>query len=100
MEVHAESIKKKVHSINYKKKEKMRVIICTESKRIEADVYGERGMRLSDMLNNAPLFIPVTDAVVYDLGSDEEPTASSFMTINKNYIVMAVERQKKLERPS
>ena len=78
-----------------KRKVSTRVIIYTQYNIIEANAHGFPSMRLSDLLNSSDVFIPLTDAIVYDLHSKEEVTRTSFVSINKNVINMVLEKRGK-----
>lgn len=68
-----------------------RVIIVTDNGRIEGNVHGYPTMRLTDMLNSNTQFIPVTDAVLFELYGDKEFSSAKFLSLNKNIIRMVME---------
>ena len=74
------------------KKVSARVTIYTNHNIIKADVHGFPRMRLSDLLNNSDSFIPLTNAIIYDLNSQEEITRTQFVSINKSVIAMVFEK--------
>ena len=53
------------------KKVSARIIIYTDHNIIEADVHGFPTMRLTDLLNNSDSFVPLTDAIIFDLQGKE-----------------------------
>lgn len=69
-----------------------RITIYTDHNIIEADVHGFPTMRLTDLLNNSDIFIPLTDAIVFDLQGKEEITRTPFVSINKTVINMVLEK--------
>ena len=73
------------------KKLSTRVTIYTNRNIIKADAHGFPKMRLTDLLNNSESFIPLTDATIYDLESQEEITRTSFVSINKAVINLIFE---------
>ena len=74
------------------KKVSARITIYTDHKIIEGNVHAFPTMRLTDLLNNADSFIPLTDAVIYDLRGQEEVTHTPFVSINKNVINLVLEK--------
>ena len=73
------------------KKVSTRVTIYTDHHVIKADAHGFPKMRLTDLLNNSDNFIPLTNAIIYDLTSQDEMTRTSFVSINKSVITMVFE---------
>jgi hypothetical protein len=78
-----------------KRKLSTRITIYTQDNIIEANAHGFPSMRLTDLLNRPDAFIPLTDAIIFDLHSKEEITRTPFVTINKTVINMVLEVQEK-----
>jgi hypothetical protein len=78
-----------------KKKVSSRIIIYTKYYIIEANAHGFPSMRLTDLLNGSDLFIPLTDAILYDIHSKEEIARTPFVSINKTVINVVLEKQDK-----
>ncbi len=74
------------------KKVSARITIYTDHNIIEADVHGFPTMRLTDLLNNSDSFVPLTDAIIFDLQGKEEITRTPFVSINKTAINMILEK--------
>ncbi|MGD0154001.1 MAG: hypothetical protein ABSC17_09665, partial [Thermacetogeniaceae bacterium] len=75
------------------KKLSTQVTIYTNRNIIKADAHGFPKMRLTDLLNSPDGFIPLTNAIIYDLESKEEITRTSFVSINKGVIDLVFEKQ-------
>ncbi|UCD70613.1 MAG: hypothetical protein JSW70_06290 [Syntrophobacterales bacterium] len=76
------------------KKEKITVKIQTLQNRIEGNVYLLPNARITDMLNQeGSQFIPITDAKIYSLKSGSLVDEAEFVTINKNQVVLIVEKR-------
>jgi hypothetical protein len=73
------------------KKVSAQVTIYTNHNIIKAIAHGFPKMRLTDLLNSSEGFIPLTNAIIYDLASKEEITRTSFVSINKGVINMVFE---------
>jgi hypothetical protein len=74
------------------KKVTTQVTIYTNHNIIKANAHGFPKMRLTDLLNGSEGFIPLTNAIIYDLESKEEITRTSFVSINKGVISMVFEK--------
>jgi hypothetical protein len=74
------------------KKVSTRVTIYTSRNVIEADAHGFPRMRLTDLLNSSDTFVPLTNAVIYDLDSQKEISRSPFVSINKTSIALVFEK--------
>ncbi|MHB8984848.1 MAG: DUF6812 domain-containing protein [Eubacteriales bacterium] len=68
-----------------------RVIIVTDTDKIEGNMHGSPTTRLTDLLNSDTLFIPVTDAVLFERYGDKELSRAKFLSLNKNVIRMVME---------
>ncbi|MGD0152174.1 MAG: hypothetical protein ABSC17_00215 [Thermacetogeniaceae bacterium] len=73
------------------KKLSTHITIYTNRNIIKADAHSFPKMRLTDLLNGSEGFIPLTNAIIYDLESQEEITRTSFVSINKGVISMIFE---------
>jgi hypothetical protein len=74
------------------KKLSTRVTIYTNRNIIDADAHGFPTMRLTDLLNKPDAFIPLTNAIIYDLDSKEEITRTPFVSVNKGVIAMVFKK--------
>ncbi len=74
-------------------KVKSRVIIITDTHRIEGDAHSFPALRLLDLLNSPSQFIPLTNAIIYNLERDKEFYRVDFISLNKNIIRMVMEFQ-------
>lgn len=68
-----------------------RVIITTDTDKIEGNVHGYPTMRLTDLLNSDIQFIPVTEAVLFERYGDNEISRVKFLSLNKDIIRMVAE---------
>jgi hypothetical protein len=70
-------------------------VLYTQQLRIEGEVYTPKGARFTDFMNAEPRFqtrydfIPVTNSKVYSLSEDKLLYETSFLNVNKNFIVIA-----------
>ncbi len=71
-----------------------RVIIITDINRIEGNAHCFPALRLLDLLNSPSQFIPLTEAVIYDLERNRELYSVDFISLNKNIIRMVMEYSK------
>lgn len=74
-------------------REKIKVKIFTSTHyRIEGEVVIQEGYRgrLSDVLNDGRIFLPVSDAKVYSEASDKLVSESRFLSVNKSAISVIV----------
>lgn len=72
-------------------KEQIEATLVTDRHRIDGMVHLYQNSRLSDLLNmdmNKREFLPVTDAKIYDLATNELIQELPFLALNRNYIVM------------
>jgi tetratricopeptide (TPR) repeat protein len=72
-------------------KDQIEATVVTDRHKIEGRLHLYQNSRLSDLLNmdmNKRDFIPVTDAVIYDLGSGELVQELPFLALNRRFIVM------------
>ena len=76
-------------------KTKIEAVLYTQQLRIEGEVYTPKGTRFTDFMNAEPRFqtrydfIPVTNSKVYSLSEDKLLYETSFLNVNKNFIVIA-----------
>lgn len=76
-------------------KVKIEAVLYTQQLRIEGEVYTPKGTRFTDFMNAEPRyqtrhdFIPVTNSKVYSLSEDKLLYETSFLNVNKNFIVIA-----------
>ncbi len=76
-------------------KTKIETVLYTQQLRIEGEVYTPKGTRFTDFMNAEPRyqtrhdFIPVTNSKVYSLSEDKLLYETSFLNVNKNFIVIA-----------
>lgn len=72
------------------KREKLEVVIYTQTHKIVGTVHTMPASRLVDFMNSktADLFIVVTDANVYSLPGEKLLQAADFFVINKTTIMM------------
>lgn len=68
-----------------------RVLILTDTHKIEGDIHIFPASRLTDLLNSGVSFIPVTDAIIYDLNGEQELYRVDFISLNKNIIRIVME---------
>jgi len=70
-------------------------VIYTQQHKIEGKVYLLKGSRFTDFMNTEQRyqtrhdFIPVTNSKVYSLSEDKLLYETSFLNVNKNFIVVA-----------
>lgn len=72
--------------------------IQTVTHRIRGYVHVRMGERLSDEINNANLFLAVTDAEIYSLEGEILYT-SDFLAVNREHIVWMMPLEKPQDRP-
>jgi len=72
--------------------------IQTITHRIQGCVHVRKGGRLSDELNNANLFLAVTDAEIYNLEGELLYT-SNFLAINREHIVWLMPLDESQDKP-
>lgn len=76
-------------------KVKIEAVLYTQQLRIEGEVYTPKGTRFTDFMNAEPRyqtrhdFIPVTNSKVYSVSEDKLLYETSFLNVNKNFIVIA-----------
>lgn len=69
-------------------KEKIHIVALTREYRIEGITHRIPNARLSDLMNRVDLpFLPVTDAIVYNLDGREIMKAG-FLSLNKSHVVV------------
>lgn len=66
---------------------KQKAIIIVPKYKIQGILYLPPDTRLTDFINTARQFIPVTDASIYDLDSDKLIEKPDFVQLNRNYII-------------
>lgn len=72
-----------------------RVIILTDINKIEGNIHNYPSLRLSDLLNSPDKFIPVTNAVIYDLDGEQELYQADFISLNKSIIRIVMETKRR-----
>ena len=72
------------------KREKLEVVIYTQTHKIVGTIHTMPASRLVDFLNSkaADLFIVVTDAKIYTLPEEKLLQAAEFFAINRKAIIM------------
>ncbi|MDO8964218.1 MAG: hypothetical protein Q7W30_06980 [Coriobacteriia bacterium] len=71
----------------YTHKDRIRVVIITSGYRIEGDFHVLAGSRLTDVLNSkAKDFFAITDAKVYQVGTDVVLYTPSYVAVNRDSI--------------
>ncbi len=74
------------------KKEKLEVIVRTNSEKIEGEIQILPGTRLLDALNREDeSYIALGEAKVYSIATEKLLFQSDFLALNKNQIVMIAE---------
>lgn len=70
-------------------KDKMKVVIHTNSCKLEAEIPTHEGFRgrLSDILNDGKMFLNLTHVIIYSLDNNEEINRFNFLCFNKSDIV-------------
>jgi hypothetical protein len=69
-------------------KEKIPVILLTNTYRLEGEMHVVPGGRLLDEINKERDFIPVTNATVYDISGETPLDTLDFIAVNKSLVVM------------
>jgi hypothetical protein len=69
-------------------KEKIPVILLTNTYRLEGEIHVVPGGRLLDEINKERDFLPLTNATVYDISGETPLDSLDFIAVNKNLIVM------------
>lgn len=69
-------------------KEKIPVILLTTTYRLEGEMHVVPGGRLLDEINKERDFIPVTNALIYDLSGEAPLDTLDFIAVNKALVVM------------
>lgn len=69
------------------------VIFLTDRYRIEGNIFVALNVRLNDFLLSSSEFIPVTDAVVYEVEKDRELFRTNFISLKKSTINMSLENK-------
>lgn len=73
----------------YTNKDRVRVVIATQSYRIEGEMYVLAGSRLTDALNSkAKDFFALTDAKVYNIDTDALIYEPAYIAVNRDAISM------------
>lgn len=67
------------------------VIFLTEKYKIAGNVHVSVNIRLNDFLLSCSDFIPVTDAVIYDIEGSVELFRTDFVALKKSMINLAME---------
>ncbi|MDP2181565.1 MAG: hypothetical protein Q8K99_03230 [Actinomycetota bacterium] len=71
----------------YTNKDRVRVVIATDSHRVEGEMYVLSGSRLTDALNSkAKDFFALTDAKVFDLKTDALLYEPAYLAVNRDAI--------------
>ncbi len=74
--------------MSYSTKEQIRVVVYTQSCRLEGDIYVYPGSRLTDMLNvKAKDFLALTNVVIKDLKEDNILQQANFVAVSRDSIV-------------
>jgi hypothetical protein len=74
--------------MTYAAKEQIRVIVYTQSCRLEGDIYVYPGSRLTDMLNvKAKDFLALTNVDIKDLKEDVTLQKANFVAVARDSIV-------------
>ncbi|MBQ7502760.1 hypothetical protein IJT93_08650 [bacterium] len=69
-------------------KEKVAVIVLTTSYRLEGEMHVAPGGRLLDEINRERMFVPLTNATLYDPSSGQPIDTLDFIAINKDLVLM------------
>lgn len=69
-------------------KEAIRVILLTNTYRLEGDVHVVPGGRLLDEINKDRGFIPLTRADIYEVTGSTPLDSLEFIAVNKSQVVM------------
>ncbi|MBM3463896.1 MAG: hypothetical protein FJX76_17510 [Armatimonadetes bacterium] len=69
-------------------KEKIPVILLTNSYRLEGEMHVVPGGRLLDEINKERDFIPITNATVYEVAGEAPLDTLDFIAVNKSLVVM------------
>lgn len=67
------------------------IVFLTDRYKIIGSIYISVNIRLNDFLLFSSDFIPVTDAVIYDVLDGKELFKVAFISLNKNMINIAME---------
>jgi hypothetical protein len=71
----------------YTQKDTVRVAIITSGYRVEGDFHLLAGSRLTDALNSKSKdFFAITDALVFEVGSDKVIYRPSYIAVNRDSI--------------
>lgn len=73
------------------KKHACPVVFLTDKYKIVGKIHISVNIRLNDFLLSSNEFIPVTDAVVYDVSDDKELFQVEFISLKKSMINIAME---------
>lgn len=73
------------------KKYACQIVFLTDKYKIIGSIHISVNIRLNDFLLSSSDFIPVTDAVVYDVLDGKELFQVEFISLKKNMINMAME---------
>lgn len=74
--------------MSYAAKEQIRVVVYTQSCRLEGDIYIYPGSRLTDMLNvKAKDFLAMTNVIIRDLKEDSILQRANFVAVSRDSIV-------------
>jgi hypothetical protein len=87
----AESILIKNDPSQSVKKHACPIVFLTDKYKIIGSIHISVNIRLNDFLLSSSDFIPVTDAVVYDVLDNRELFKVEFISLKKNMINMAME---------
>lgn len=74
------------------KRDKIRVQLYTAFYKVEGEIPTHEGYRgrLSDMLNDAKMFLNLSNAVIYSLNNNQEIARSNFLCFNKSDIIFTL----------
>ncbi len=74
--------------MSYTAKEQIRVVVYTQSCRLEGNIHVYPGSRLTDMLNvKAKDFLALTNVVIRDLKEDTVLQQANFVAVSRDSIV-------------
>lgn len=74
-------------------KQPIQVMIQTHNNRIRGTVHKRNDNRMIDKLNSAEVFIPVTNATVYDVDGKTELLKNDFLALNLREIIWLIETE-------
>lgn len=81
---------KREQNIDFVNKEKIKIVIQTQTHRVIGMYYKREEIRLMDSLKNDEHIIPITDAKVYSNTVSTERYKTKFIAIYRDHIIWAV----------